>query len=109
MALLDGLRDEALEKANEFFSSLPNGSRLNKDELRFYPAAYAGWRTSINVANAQAEVIVCMDSEYPFSTPQVWLPKGSNLLEKPHVEADGRVCFIAGTPSYAHRAPEVVL
>ncbi len=109
MALLDGLRDEALEKANEFFSSLPNGSRLNKDELRLYPAAYAGWRTSIDVANAATDVIVCVDAEYPFSTPQVWLPKGSNLLSKPHVEVDGRVCFIAGTPSYAHRAPEVVL
>lgn len=109
MKLLEALRDEALEKADEFFSSLPNGSRLNTDELRFYPSAYAGWRSSIDVDGTAAEVLVCVDSEYPFSKPRVWLPKESQFLGKPHVETDGQVCFIAGAPSYAHRAPEVVL
>lgn len=108
--LLDSLRDVALEKADEFFSRLPESRRLSDDELKQYcPAAQAGWRTLVDVKGSATELFVYVDSRYPFSSPFVLLPKDSQFIGTPHVEPDGRVCFIAGTPSYAHREPEKVL
>lgn len=108
--LFQALRDVALEKADEFFASLPNGSRLGKDELaRCNPQAHAGWQTVVDVSGSATELFVWVDSEYPFSSPRAQVRINSPFMQSPHVEPDGRVCFVAGSPSYAHRAPDQVL
>lgn len=84
-----------IEQVNAFLSEECGASRLSNAEVQRLPRSdiVAGWRFTAQPFLEPRQLIVCLDTGYPFSNPQFLLEAGPPFLTWPHVEPDGKLCL----------------
>lgn len=59
------------------------------------------WRLPGVVEDGQQDLLVMVDSQFPWSLPMLALPEATNGVSFPHVEADGHLCLVPDVSSFA--------
>lgn len=82
----------------------PAGTRLSPGELkkRFPNRSNlrAAWRIFDIIPEAPYELILAVDSDFPWSLPFIALPEPANGISHPHIEADGYICLVPSSAVY---------
>lgn len=82
----------------------PAAARMSSLELkrRFPDRANltAAWRVPDIIAEAPNDLILAVDSDFPWSLPLIALPEPINGIWYPHIEGDGYICVVPSSAVY---------
>jgi molybdopterin/thiamine biosynthesis adenylyltransferase len=82
----------------------PAAVRISTPELkRRFPDRSnltAAWRVSDIIAESPNDLILAVDSDFPWSLPFISLPEPVNGISYPHIEGDGYICTVPSSAVY---------
>jgi len=88
----------------EILSMWPASEELSVETLRRrFPERrnlVAGWRLSGVLPEAPSDLLVAVDSRFPWSLPLISLPDATGGITSPHVEVDGHLCLVPSLSTY---------
>lgn len=90
--------------SSEVMARWPGTLTLDADYLKkrfpMRPELAAGWRLPNVLPKAPQELIVAVNTQFPWSLPIVALPEPTNVVTYPHVERDGHICVVSSSAVY---------
>ncbi len=98
------LLSHAIDSHNQYLVHECGGVALLPAQLQRYTELHiiAGWRIPVQIEEAQFELDILLDTEFPFSAPRIALTTDEYLLQWPHVEDNGILCLRDGSDSINH-------
>lgn len=88
----------------EILSKWPDSEELAVETLRRrFPERrnlVAGWRLPGVLPEAPSDLLVAVDSRFPWSLPLISLPDATGGVTSPHVEVDGHLCLVPSLSTY---------
>lgn len=103
------IRGESIEEVDSYIGTLEGSQPLAKLPKPFKQRFTHCWRLPVVFSDQPRNLLVLIDSDFPFSLPRIAVENSPPLLDWPHLERHGLLCVLPDMASSAYRQARQVV